>query len=489
MKTSKITLFFLLSLFCLFNVSVQAQVDVDFVEEIPITDIFSSPVSSHHDNTGAPFLYVCTNNSGLKFYHTSPGNPAQLYKTLSTQELQINKVAHLQQVGNLLYLALGAPWQNSSNPGMAIVDISDPWSPVVRDVIFPSPNAGNPGCSQILIRGDYAYLSAMGAGLMIFDISDPDQIAWKSTSVLAPTPIAGTGLGVRCVALQNNLAFLAYDQGGMRVMDITSKTNPIELPYAYLEPNPSWWAVAKAYNHVTLNGNLAYIAADYRGVEVVDISDLNNMHQVGHYNPWNPTHNPWIWFSADGHTNLMEYNSKEQLLFVASAASELVVLDMSDPTSPTLVGSVGGPANNQAAWGASVFGTKVALSYVKTPYTWPYNGTWAGVRTYEWSLSSSGKVSFEQEGSNDLVQEVYPNPFHEKITVQIEMPTSQEIKVVVYDLKGQVVRLLAEKEFAAGSHELSWDGKSEVGEPMPAGVYLCQVIGPEHTENHRMIKQ
>lgn len=43
------------------------------------------------------------------------------------------------------------------------------------------------------------------------------------------------------------------------------------------------------------------------------------------------------------------------------------------------------------------------------------------------------------------------------------------------DLAGRKVRQLASSTFAAGRHEVAWDGCDDHGRALPAGVYACRV--------------
>src|SRR5690606_18429192 len=51
----------------------------------------------------------------------------------------------------------------------------------------------------------------------------------------------------------------------------------------------------------------------------------------------------------------------------------------------------------------------------------------------------------------------YPNPFNPTTTVQFDMPTSGNAKIVVYDMMGRVIRQLANSNFSAGTHRVTLD--------------------------------
>jgi len=59
--------------------------------------------------------------------------------------------------------------------------------------------------------------------------------------------------------------------------------------------------------------------------------------------------------------------------------------------------------------------------------------------------------------------------------------------VRIYNLKGQLVRLLFHQIVDAGvATSVRWDGKDELGTAVSSGVYLYQVKGLGFTETKKM---
>jgi len=69
--------------------------------------------------------------------------------------------------------------------------------------------------------------------------------------------------------------------------------------------------------------------------------------------------------------------------------------------------------------------------------------------------------------------ENYPNPFTERTQIPFEIETAGAASLVVYDVLGQRIRVLAEGPFAAGRHSAIWDGRDQAGRRVASGVYLC----------------
>lgn len=95
-------------------------------------------------------------------------------------------------------------------------------------------------------------------------------------------------------------------------------------------------------------------------------------------------------------------------------------------------------------------------------------------------------VSMEDAVSNDTPElsarlEVYPNPLLVSevksigTTIKFTSNEPKNINVGIYNIKGQLVRVIADEYFAKGNHTLSWNGSNGNNKPVSAGVYLLQL--------------
>jgi len=69
----------------------------------------------------------------------------------------------------------------------------------------------------------------------------------------------------------------------------------------------------------------------------------------------------------------------------------------------------------------------------------------------------------------------YPNPFNAETRIEFEMPRTAMAELVIYDMKGQRVRTLAQQTYGQGVHALVWDGCNKSGQTVPSGMYVCQM--------------
>ena len=69
----------------------------------------------------------------------------------------------------------------------------------------------------------------------------------------------------------------------------------------------------------------------------------------------------------------------------------------------------------------------------------------------------------------------YPNPFNAATVIPLVLPQQSYVKLEIYNLLGQKIRTLLAQEREAGNYKIPWDGRNEVGNTVPGGVYFCRL--------------
>ncbi len=80
-----------------------------------------------------------------------------------------------------------------------------------------------------------------------------------------------------------------------------------------------------------------------------------------------------------------------------------------------------------------------------------------------------------------------PNPFRSLTAINFALPQAGRVSLQVFDLSGRVVTTLADREFVAGRHDLSWDGRNEHGEQAAPGVYFYRLTAPGFRQTKKML--
>jgi hypothetical protein len=67
---------------------------------------------------------------------------------------------------------------------------------------------------------------------------------------------------------------------------------------------------------------------------------------------------------------------------------------------------------------------------------------------------------------------VWPNPGNALFRLRFELPVRQKVALEIYDLAGRLVDTIARGEYAAGSHETSWNAAAHA-----SGIYFVRMEG------------
>lgn len=368
-----------------FNTAVSAQSDpgprsLSLAWEFPMPR--ETPQAIVEDTLKRPLLYVATKNGGLVVLTAPPKQAPKELARLGVDQFENLHVMHLTQSGEDLFLALGDLFDAKGAPaGLAIVSVKEPKRPRVT-AVWKSTESLN-GSATVLVDGDIAYLGAMSAGVMIFDVSRRDRIQLlchfqPDIHFPVPNPRKIHHPNARGLAKQGELLFVAYDAGGLRVLDVADPRRPREIG-RYL--NPKFPNKPQAFNNLVIDGQKAYVAVDYAGLEILDIRDPRAMKQLGWWNPWQAETLGNVWFNSPGHTNQIEWQAKSRQVWMSAGDSELQIVDVSKPAQPRLVGVYGAPRDKRGVWGVTLSTNRAYLSYITA--TIPFQGTWSGIKAVE----------------------------------------------------------------------------------------------------------
>jgi hypothetical protein len=295
--------------------------------------------------------------------------------------------------GGTAYIAgdayISGPWWYG---GVAIVDVSNPANPTVRDN-YVTPNVS--ATKQVYVINNQAYLTGYEDGLLVVDVSDPhnpDTTTLFSVptepSALAPAgdylyvgdstnflvldvsdprdpTVAGslaTDWSFQEVEVAGNYAYAAAYDRGLRVLNVANPANPTQVGF-YQTPEDDW------LTHVHLSGDYAY-ATDYYGY-LLWIFDVSNPAAPAleatygdHSTPWtildiyvvggtaylagdglrvldvsNPAHPAEAGFCAAVST-AKNIDVRGDYAYVVSDSNLFWVVDVSNPLTPTAVSTI-----------------------------------------------------------------------------------------------------------------------------------------------------
>ena len=71
-----------------------------------------------------------------------------------------------------------------------------------------------------------------------------------------------------------------------------------------------------------------------------------------------------------------------------------------------------------------------------------------------------------------------PNPFNSSTWIPYRLAAPGHVRLEIYNMLGQPVRVLVDEFQSAGSHRVHWDARDQRGSAVAAGVYLARLIHP-----------
>ncbi len=100
------------------------------------------------------------------------------------------------------------------------------------------------------------------------------------------------------------------------------------------------------------------------------------------------------------------------------------------------------------------------------------------------TVTSIEQNDLEMQYNFNLSQN-YPNPFNPSTQFKVSVKEPSNIKLVVYDILGKVIKLLLNDNLPTGEFTIQWDGKDNEGKDLTGGVYFIQMIVGNY---HKTIK-
>ena len=81
----------------------------------------------------------------------------------------------------------------------------------------------------------------------------------------------------------------------------------------------------------------------------------------------------------------------------------------------------------------------------------------------------------------------YPNPFNPTTTIRYDLPEDSNVRISIYNLLGQQVKLLTNNFEAAGYKTIRWHGKDKFNQDVSAGIYFLLMETSNFTSTRKLI--
>jgi len=106
------------------------------------------------------------------------------------------------------------------------------------------------------------------------------------------------------------------------------------------------------------------------------------------------------------------------------------------------------------------------------------------VRVYEASMLSTQTQTVPVYFN---VFQNFPNPFNPITTLKYDLPEDSFVEITIYDMLGNVVNNLVNRNQRRGYKSVQWNATNDQGQPVSTGVYLYRIEAGDYRQTKKMI--
>ena len=96
-------------------------------------------------------------------------------------------------------------------------------------------------------------------------------------------------------------------------------------------------------------------------------------------------------------------------------------------------------------------------------------------------------VQYQEKTDRFVLQQNHPNPFNDQTDIILELASPVHVKLMIYNLSGQAVAVLADQPMAAGRHVVNWRGQTLENQAAAGGVYLVRLQAGTFTCTRKLV--
>lgn len=352
----------------------------------------------------------------IKIFDISEKSNPRLISTISVSGLR-----NFYKDGHLIYVA--------TKNTIEVFDITKPEEPSHNSSI--TVNDDNYFIVQkVYVRNNLAFISYTNGSVKIFDITDQKSPVELSQVEVAP------GLSIIKMLIDSENLYLIEapsrqlpdEESGMYIYDISNTSEPELLSFLKFP--------GRSYD-MKVEQNSAFIAGGSEGVHIVDVSNKTNPEILST-------------FQTNGLARSVDY--KNEKLYVSTNKVGLTVLDVSDKTEPYFLTEYNTPGS-QATDLALLEDHIVQIDYVRGLYT-------LGVQTKDFGVRPEQTTLFQN----------YPNPFNNGTRFRYYLSTQSNVDISVYNILGKKIATLDNTNRPRGWHSFYYSPNN-----LSTGVYFVSL--------------
>jgi hypothetical protein len=86
-----------------------------------------------------------------------------------------------------------------------------------------------------------------------------------------------------------------------------------------------------------------------------------------------------------------------------------------------------------------------------------------------------------------MLSQNYPNPFNPSTNIEFSLPNEGNVELSIFDMTGQKIATLLNKNMHAGNYKVHWDGSTDLGNIISSGMYLYRLRTDGFVSSKKMI--
>lgn len=105
------------------------------------------------------------------------------------------------------------------------------------------------------------------------------------------------------------------------------------------------------------------------------------------------------------------------------------------------------------------------------------SGNWSKMKTFT-TTNLPDRIELYQN---------YPNPFNPETHISFNLPEALDVKIEIFNLTGQRIKIILDNFVEAGPQEVVWDGRNNSGNPVASGVYFYRLSAKNFSQTKKMV--
>ena len=101
----------------------------------------------------------------------------------------------------------------------------------------------------------------------------------------------------------------------------------------------------------------------------------------------------------------------------------------------------------------------------------------------------NGNASEDNLAVGKMVKAVsnHPNPFNPITNISFTLLDKADVNILIYNIKGQIVREMGIKPYKAGINSIQWDGRDNTNSPVSSGIYFIRINTGSESHTHKAL--